>query len=168
MIKPAPLTACLALALLPFLAPQETEAPKPDDATREVEQVLTDFHRAAARADARRFFGLLADDAIYMGTDPAERWTRGRLRELLGPSFEAGQGWRTSARETHVFVADDGRFAWFDEALESERWGPMRGSGVLRKEDDGWRIVQYNTAFTIPNQLVPDLTKQIRELDGGR
>jgi hypothetical protein len=52
-----------------------------------------------------------------------------------------------------VSVDGAGRLAWFDEDRATERLGPCRGSGVLRREGDGaWKIVQYNLAVTVPNE----------------
>ncbi len=35
--------------------------------------------------------------------------------------------------------------------LDSAHYGPTRGSGVLRRTDDGWKIEQYVLSFAIPN-----------------
>jgi hypothetical protein len=45
-----------------------------------------------------------------------------------------------------------GSVAWFDEDLETVNLGPARGSGVLVRDDLGWRIAQYNLAITVPNE----------------
>lgn len=49
---------------------------------------------------------------------------------------------------------------WFDELLES-RIGPCRGSGVLLRSGDTFRIAQYNLTLTIPNERVDDLRKML-------
>ena len=41
-----------------------------------VASVLDDWHQAAAQADGLRYFEHLAESAVFMGTDPAERWTK--------------------------------------------------------------------------------------------
>lgn len=134
------------------------------DPEQAVRAVLDDFHLAASQADGERYFAHLAPDAIFFGTDASERWTVSELQAFAEPYFAAGTGWTAKATERNVFLAEGGRFAWFDERVESSRHGEMRGSGVLRQRGDRWRIVQYNLAFPVPNELAPDLVKQIRAL----
>lgn len=47
--------------------------------------------------------------------------------------------------------------------LDHERFGACRGSGVLVKEDDVWRITQYNLTVPVPNGLLEDVVRQIRQ-----
>ena len=44
-----------------------------------------------------------------------------------------------------------GDVAWFDESLRSAKLGACRGSGVLLRGGEGWRIAQYNLMMAIPN-----------------
>lgn len=127
---------------------------------------LDDWHRAAAQADGQRYFRHFAPDAIFLGTDPGERWTVEDLRAYAQPYFSAGKGWTYVPRERHVTLARSGKLAWFDECLESEKYGELRGTGVLRRDGEGWKIVQYNLTFPIPNDLTADVVQQIREAAG--
>ncbi len=52
--------------------------------------------------------------------------------------------------------------AWFDERLENASYGEMRGSGVLRLTDDGWKIEQYVLSFAVPNGAARDVVAVIR------
>lgn len=45
-----------------------------------INEYLDQWHRAAATADADAFFGAMAPDCIYLGTDASERWLRDELR----------------------------------------------------------------------------------------
>ncbi|HJL17502.1 MAG TPA: nuclear transport factor 2 family protein [Sandaracinaceae bacterium LLY-WYZ-13_1] len=131
--------------------------PRPTETARAemreaIDTVLDDWHAAAAASDEARYFALMAPDAVFLGTDASERWTRDALREYARPHFEAGNGWAFRAARRDVVVGPRGRLAWFDETLETENLGPARGSGVLRREPEGWRIVQYNLALTVPNE----------------
>jgi ketosteroid isomerase-like protein len=118
-----------------------------------VERVVDDWHDAAARADEERYFGHLAGDAIFLGTDATERWTKDAFREYAHPHFARGDAWAFRSVRRAVIFHPDGRLAWFDEDLETEGLGPARGSGVVRLEPDGaWRIVHYNLAITVPNE----------------
>ena len=51
--------------------------------------------------------------------------------------------------------------AWFDEALDTPNMGPCRGSGVLVRGGDAWKIAQYNLSIPIPNDLADGIVKQI-------
>lgn len=137
-------------------------------AAEAVRATLEDFQDAGRRADTERFFGHLAPDLVYLGTDAAERDTRATLRERLEPYFAQGGGLTSRAVETHVFLAEDARTAWFDARLERERIGELRASGVLRKREGRWRIVQYNLSLPVPNEAVRDVVKLIRAAERTR
>ena len=120
------------------------------------------FHLAAANADTEAYFGCFAEDAVFLGTDPSERWTLGEFREFATPYFERGTGWKYECRSRHLGFDDDARTAWFDEILFNEKYGNVRGSGVLTLSEGEWRIRQYNLTFMVPNDLALDLVEKIR------
>ncbi len=113
--------------------------------------MLDDWHLAAASADFARYFGHLADDAVFLGTDATERWTKAAFETYARPHFAKGKAWTFRATRRAVRFAGSG-YAWFDEDLETLGLGPARGSGVLALRDGRWRIVQYNLALTVPNE----------------
>ncbi len=118
-----------------------------------VGEVLDAWHAAAARSDLEAYLGHMSDDAIFLGTDATERWTKAQLRAYAERPFAAGRGWVFRSVRRDVIVADGGELAWFDEDLDTVGLGPARGSGVLRLGPDGrWRIVHYNLALTVPNE----------------
>ena len=130
---------------------------------RAVDAVLTAFHTAAADADGSTYFSLLADDAIYIGTDASERWTVDEFRAFAEPYFSEGRGWTYTATERNIVIDRGQKVAWFDEMLVNETYGVCRGTGVLVKEDGGWRITQYHLTFPIPNDLAREFTTRIKE-----
>jgi hypothetical protein len=101
-------------------------------------------------------------DAVFLGTDPGERWTAEQFREFVKPYFDKGRGWTYRPRDRHVMLADDGATAWFDERLDSDKYGELRGTGVLRREGGGWRIAHYNMSFPIPNERTGEVLDLIR------
>lgn len=118
-----------------------------------VDRALDDWHAAAAASDEARYFELLTDDSVFLGTDATERWDKAAFRAYAHPHFAVGRGWAFRSVRREVRFDPGGRLAWFDEDLATENLGPARGSGVMRLEPDGqWRIVQYNLALTIPNE----------------
>ena len=118
---------------------------------RAVAASLDDFHDAAAHADEARYFAHFADDGVFLGTDATERWDVAAFRAYAHPRFASGKAWSFHAVRRAVAISDDGRFAYFDEDLATERLGPARGSGVLVASAGGWKIEQYNLAIVIPN-----------------
>lgn len=127
-----------------------------------IKLVLDDFHDAAARADEARYFAHFTPDAVFLGTDATERWTVDAFRAYAHPIFAQGRGWTYTPRDRFVTVEPCGASAWFDEMLDNEKYGPCRGSGVLRKVDGTWRIAQYNLSVPIPNALLPRVVEMIR------
>lgn len=123
--------------------------------------VLDAFHRAAAHADETTYFDLLDDDAVFLGTDATERWTKAQFRAYAHPFFAKGRGWAFHSTRRAITVSPDGKTAWFDEDLATPNMGPCRGSGVLILKAGSWKIAQYNLAFTIPNALADSVKKQI-------
>jgi pimeloyl-ACP methyl ester carboxylesterase/ketosteroid isomerase-like protein len=125
--------------------------------------VLDDFHDAAAKADFDRYFGHFAPDAVFIGTDASERWTLDEFRAFARPYFDRGQGWTYVKKSRHVAISRDGGVAWFDEITENAKLGTCRGSGVLVRIDDAWRIAQYHLTVPIPNDLAALFAEMIRE-----
>jgi len=130
-----------------------------------IDAVLNTFHLAASDADGNLYFSLFADGAIFMGTDATERWTISEFKAFAEPYFSEGRGWTYTKTQRHVYVADDGETAWFDEMLWNEKYGTCRGTGVLVLTEGGWRIAQYSLTFPIPNDLSADITSRIKELE---
>lgn len=124
------------------------------------ETVLDDFHDAAARADEPRYFGHFAADGVFLGTDQTERWTVAEFRAYAHPHFAKDRGWTYVPKVRHM--GRDGGYAWFDEVLENEAYGFVRGSGLLRQTPEGWKIVQYNLTFLVPNDAAEDVVARIR------
>ncbi len=131
------------------------------EADRAVSVVLDDWHDAAADADEERYFGHFAPEGVFLGTDATERWDVAAFREYAHPHFDAGRAWTFRPIRREVTLARNGDVAWFDEDLDSESLGPLRGSGVLVRGEGGrWLIAQYKLTVTIPN----DRFGAVREL----
>ncbi|HEY2796414.1 MAG TPA: nuclear transport factor 2 family protein [Thermoanaerobaculia bacterium] len=136
-------------------------------ATGAVTSVLDGFHAAAAAADEEKYFAALAPDAVFLGTDATERWTKEEFRKFAHPYFAKGKAWTYKAKSRWISFAPDRQVAWFDELLESPHLGTCRGSGVLVSLGGTWKIVQYNLSIPIPNALADSVTKQIAENEKG-
>ncbi len=129
----------------------------------EIDAVLDAFHAAAASADEERYFATLSPNAIFLGTAPGERWAGVAFRDFVHSYFSRGKGWTYAPSDRSVDVSPDGSTAWFDETVANDFYGECRGSGVLRREGDGWLIEQYNLTIPIPDAMAPDVVARIRE-----
>jgi len=125
-------------------------------------EVLDDFHRAAAEADFERYTALMSDDIVFLGTDASERWQGADFPAFARPYFDSGQGWEYRPYDRTLSLSASGDVAWFDELLRHDRLGTCRGSGVLVRGQDGWQVAQYNLSVPIPNDIVYGVAEQIR------
>jgi hypothetical protein len=125
-----------------------------------VGRVIDDWHDAAARADEARYFAHFARGGVFLGTDASERWDVAAFRAYAHPRFAQGKAWSFRSARRTVTIDPTGQVAWFDEALETARLGPCRGSGVVVRECDAsraaardcpWKLAQYNLTITVPN-----------------
>ncbi|MCB9285868.1 MAG: nuclear transport factor 2 family protein [Lewinellaceae bacterium] len=127
-------------------------ASAPDEAAA-INALLDGWHKAAATADEEVFFGSMTADGIYLGTDASERWLRDELRTWAKAAFERDTAWAFSPHNRQLYFAQNGQTAWFEEQLDT--WmGPCRGSGVLTKTAEGWKISHYNLAALVPNEKI--------------
>ena len=148
------LVAALALAA----------APTPEE---DVAAAIDALHAAASRADGAAYFALFTPDARIIGTDASERWSLAEFRAYAEPYFARGRGWTYTPVERTVTLAPVQCLcvAWFDEVLDSESYGVTRGSGVLRKTRDGWKIEQYVLSFAVPNARADAVVEAIRGVE---
>jgi ketosteroid isomerase-like protein len=128
-----------------------------------VNRTIDAWHQAAADADESRYFGLMTSEAVFLGTDATERWDTASFRAFAHPYFAKGKAWTFLPHDRHVTISPAGDIAWFDEKLESASYGDCRGSGVLAKTADGWKITHYNLTIPIPNALAKTVVQMIRE-----
>lgn len=140
---------------------QESAAvPNTADDEKAIAQVLDAFHAAAASANEEAYFGYLAEEAVFLGTDITERWDKKAFRDYSHPHFAKGKAWSFRAIRRSITIAPGGQAAWFDEDLETQRLGPARGSGALVKQGATWKITLYNLSIPIPNDRF-DAVKKI-------
>lgn len=152
----------LFILLSPAAADGQLRAAVSATDERAIGLVLDDFHAAAAAADFARYFGHFTRDAVFLGTDATERWTVQDFEAYARPYFRPGGGWTYRPRDRHVTVAAGGRFAFFDELLDNDALGVCRGSGVMVREGEVWKVAQYDLSIPIPNERADSVVKIIR------
>jgi ketosteroid isomerase-like protein len=123
-----------------------------------INKTLDNWHKAAANANFKGYFDVLSDDAIYIGTDATENWNKKAFEAFAKPYFEKGKAWSFTALERHIYFAKDGKMAWFDELLNTHM-KICRGSGVLVKVKNNWKIKHYVLSMTIPNNNSDEVVK---------
>jgi ketosteroid isomerase-like protein len=126
------------------------------DETKTINTLLDNWHIAAAKGDYNGYFGKIAEDGIYIGTDATENWNKKAFEAFSKQYFDRGAAWDFKPLERHVYFSKDGKTAWFDELLDT--WMKVcQGSGVLEKEGKEWKIKHYVLSMTVPN----DVTKEV-------
>jgi len=120
--------------------------------------VLDNWHKAAADANAKLYFGALTDDAVFIGTDATENWNKKEFEAFAKPFFDKGKAWDFKPLERHVYLSKDQKTAWFDELLDT--WMKVcRGSGVMVKVGNEWKIQHYVLSMTVPNDNTNEVIK---------
>ena len=153
----------MALTLFAIAAAFPAAQDKNASAKAEIDVLLTTWHKAAATADAKTYFGSMTPGAVFLGTDVTERWTKEEFETWAAPRFRETSAWVYSAIRRSISLSVDGNTAWFDEDLVSKSYWLCRGSGALEKIDGAWKIRLYNLAFTIPNQVVPEIRPAVKK-----
>ena len=74
------------------------------------------------------------------------------------PHFEKGKAWTFTSLKRNITFSNDGKYAWFDELLDTQM-KLCRGSGVLEKIGNQWKIKQYVLSMTIPNDVSTEIIK---------
>ena len=137
-----------------------TDNPVVDTAKEQtqINTMLDSFNRAAAKADFIGYFNFYTDDAIFTGTDATERWNKKEFMAWAKPIFDKGSAWDFTAMERHIYFDKTGTLAWFDELLNTQM-KICRGSGVLVKQGNDWKVQQYILSTMVPNDQLDEVIK---------
>lgn len=129
-----------------------------------IDTILDAWHKAAAIADFDAYFDLMTTDAVFIGTDATENWQNTEFKSFSKPYFDNGKAWSFTAIERNIYLNKSEDFAWFDELLDTQM-KICRGSGVLKKIGEEWKIVHYVLSLTVPNENVKDVIQLKKEKD---
>lgn len=140
---------CVSFSSKPILTVSDEE---------NISLLLDNWHKAAAKADATNYFGAMTEDSFYIGTDATEHWNKAAFQAFAKPYFDKGTAWDFKPLERHIYISEDKKMAWFDELLDT--WMKVcRGSGVLVKVGNEWKIQHYVLSMTIPNDATSEAIK---------
>jgi len=123
-----------------------------------INKMLDSFNLAAANANFDLYFSYYADDAIFIGTDANENWCKDSFMVWSKPFFDKGKAWDFTSLERNIYFDETGKVAWFDELLDTQM-KICRGSGVLVKQGENWKIKQYVLSMTIPNSVTDEVVE---------
>ncbi len=158
--QPADLVGDSRTRVMPVSA---TEIIQPAESQAELSGILDDFHDAAAKADYERYFSHWSPASVFLGTDATERWVGQEFRDYAKKRFDTGKGWTYRAHDRHISMAPDQQAGFFDELVTNEKYGTCRGSGVFRKLEGRWWLMQYNLSIPVPNELAERIVGIIKE-----
>jgi hypothetical protein len=125
---------------------------------KNVSKVLDDLNAFAANADYKNYFDLFATESSFIGTDATEVWNKKEFMDFSKPFFDKGKAWSFTSLKRNISFSSDGKYAWFDELLDTQM-KLCRGSGVLEKTGNQWKIKQYVLSQTIPNDVNDEVIK---------
>ncbi|GAA0871559.1 nuclear transport factor 2 family protein [Gangjinia marincola] len=131
---------------------------------KSINNTLENWHEAAAEADFDAYFNLMTKDAVFIGTDATENWQLEEFKSFSKPYFDKGKAWSFSRLERNIYLDRNGTIAWFDELLDTQM-GICRGSGVVVKTNDGWKVKHYILSIAIPNENVSQVTALKKKFD---
>jgi hypothetical protein len=125
---------------------------------KQIAAMLDSFNLEAARADYTGYFNNYTNDAIFIGTDATERWDKEQFMAWAKPYFDRGKAWNFKSIDRHIYMDENKNTAWFDELLNTQM-KICRGSGVVVKKDNEWKIQQYVLSMTMPNNQINEALK---------
>lgn len=116
------------------------------------------WHKAAAEANFDNYFNLMTKDGVFIGTDATENWQNEAFKTFSKPYFDKGKAWSFTPLDRNIYVSENQKLAWFDELLDTQM-KLCRGSGILKFEDNQWKIAHYVLSIAIPNENVTEVVK---------
>ena len=120
-----------------------------------IETLMNLWHQSASKSNASIFFdSLMWPEAIYLGTDISEKWKRDELKYWSASAFEKDTAWDFKVNRRSIYKNEfDNNIIWLEEDLLT--WmGPCRGSAVLIKKNQQWKIMHYNLAVAVSNDSI--------------
>lgn len=134
------------------------------DTKKIITNILNNWHKAAANANFDNYFEAMDTNSIFVGTDAKEVWSKKEFKNFSKPFFDKGKAWSFTTLKRNIYIHSSKEIVWFDEILDT--WmGICRGSGVLEKVNNQWKIKHYVLSVTIPNENIESVIKIKQEKD---
>jgi ketosteroid isomerase-like protein len=124
-----------------------------------VEDVIRQMWASIGKGDAQAVTDLIApiDEVLWIGTDPEEWWSGAdKAKTVIEEQLRATGGFDVAGTNPSAFV--DGDVAWVADRgvirLPDATEIPIRATGVLRRHERRWRIVQFHASIGVANDQV--------------
>jgi len=129
-----------------------------------INTILNKWHKDVAQFNYDAYFNAMTDNAVFVGTDATEVWSKTAFQNFSKPFFDKKQTWNFKPISRNVYFDTSNQIAWFDELLDT--WmGVCRGSGVLVYQDKQWKIQHYVLSVAVPNENMNEVVAIKKERD---
>ena len=125
--------------------------------------VLDAWHGAAAAADEEKYFSYFTPDAVFLGSDASERWTRDEFRKWAATVLRPGQGLELQGGVAVDLLLAGPRRGMVRRGARHAEHGPVPGIGCSRPRGRLMADHPVQPLRPIPNDLVDEFTKRIGE-----
>lgn len=151
-----------SLFCIPFFLIAQTEV---ED---EINTFIDQWHQDAADVNREAYFGKIDEKGVFIGTDATEIWSKQEFYDWAEPQFTGkGTAWDFKAIERNIYFGENSDYVWFDELLSFGKGRVLRGSGVLVKQKQGWKIMHYVLSLPIPNEKFSEVLKTLENTEQG-
>lgn len=110
-------------------------------------ECLAEFEAALSKADLDAAMALLSDDAVFLYSNGSAHFGKDAIRAAIKANFDSIKDDNYAAHE-HIWLAQSDMaaacsysFAWTGTMDGKQVGGRGRGTTVLRRDPQGWRIV---------------------------
>lgn len=123
-----------------------------------INTLLNQWHIDAATFLFDDYFNKMTDDAVFVGTDATEVWSKAAFMRFSQPFFEQRHTWDFKPIHRNLYLDYSNHYVAFDELLQT--WmGLCRGSGVVVRTPNGWKIKHYVLSVAVPNEDIQAVIK---------
>lgn len=137
-----------------------------DSDKKKINTTLDSWHKAAANTEFDNYFSYMTTNGVFIGTDATENWQLDAFKAFSKPYFDKGKAWDFKCLQRNIYFDKSQNTAWFDELLDTQM-KICRGSGVLIKQGNTWKIAHYVLSMTIPNDNTDEVVKIKEKIENG-
>jgi hypothetical protein len=137
-----------------------------DSDKKKINTTLDSWHKAATNAEFDNYFSYMTSNGVFIGTDATENWQLDAFKAFSKPYFDKGKAWDFKCLQRNIYFDKSQNTAWFDELLDTQM-KICRGSGVLIKQGNTWKIAHYVLSMTVPNDNLDEVVKIKEKIENG-
>ena len=137
-----------------------------DSDKKKINTTIDSWHKAAANAEFDNYFSYMTSNGVFIGTDATENWQLDAFKAFSKPYFDKGKAWDFKCLQRNIYFDKSQNTAWFDELLDTQM-KICRGSGVLIKQGNTWKIAHYVLSMTVPNDNLDEVVKIKEKIENG-